>query len=332
MIRLADFTTFHIGGEPASFLEPATEDELIDAVAQADRAGRPIMVLGGGSNVLFADDFHGHVVRVSHTGWENDASACAGAWVTVQAGQSWDAFVAHAVDSGWAGVEALAGIPGTVGATPLQNVGAYGQQVSDTIAQVRVWDRAAREVRTLFAADCEFGYRASVFKRDPSRWLVLSVTFQLRLGDMSDPISYDEVARHLGIPLGERVPLADMRACVLALRQSKGMVVDPLDHDTWSVGSFFLNPRVAQVPAGAPAWPQPDGSFKVSAAWLIEQAGFGRGFTLDGKAALSSKHTLALCNRGGATAADVMALADHVQAGVAATFGIRLELEPRVIH
>lgn len=332
VVRLADYTTIHIGGEPRTFIEPSTEAELIAVVDAADQAGKPIMILGGGSNVLFSDGFHGDVVRVSHAGIENDESACAGAWVTVQAGHVWDDVVRTAVDAGWTGLEGLSGIPGTAGATPIQNVGAYGQQVSQTIAQVRVWDRSARTVRTMFASDCEFDYRSSVFKRDPSRYLILSVTFQLPLGTLSAPVGYDELAAALGVALGERVPLQDARKAVLGLRRGKGMVVAEADHDTWSVGSFFLNPRVAVAPEGAPHWRQADGSVKVSAAWLIEQSGFPRGFGLNDRARLSTKHTLALTNRGGATATDVLELATHIADGVQRAFGIRLETEPRVIH
>jgi UDP-N-acetylmuramate dehydrogenase len=281
--------------------------------------------------VLFTENFRGDVVRVAHTGIENDASACAGAWVTVQAGTPWDSFVERAVASGWTGVEGLSGIPGTVGAAPIQNIGAYGQQVSDTIAQVRVWNRRVDRIETLFAADCRFGYRTSIFKQDPGAYVILSVTFQLKLGTLGAPVEWDELAAKLGVARGTRVTMGQVREAVLALRRGKGMVLDPSDHDTWSVGSFFLNPRVAQAPDGAPSWPQPDGSIKVSAAWLIEQAGFAKGFGLNDRATLSTKHTLAITNRGGATAQDVLALAAHVQAGVRAAYGIELEFEPQVI-
>jgi UDP-N-acetylmuramate dehydrogenase len=230
------------------------------------------------------------------------------------------------------GVEALSGIPGSVGATPIQNVGAYGQEVSQTLASVRVWDRKLRGVRTFAAADCGFGYRTSRFKTDPGRHVVLAVTFQFRQGSLGAPVEYAELARSLGVEPGARAPMADVRRAVLELRARKGMVLDPADHDTWSAGSFFTNPVVApaDVPDAAPAWPQPDGRVKTSAAWLIEQAGFGKGYGA-GAARLSTKHTLALTNRGGATTAELLTLAREIRDGVEARFGIRLVNEPVLV-
>jgi UDP-N-acetylmuramate dehydrogenase len=236
------------------------------------------------------------------------------------------------VERGWVGVEALAGIPGLVGATPIQNVGAYGQEVAQTVAQVRVWDRVLRGVRTFANADCGFGYRTSRFKADPGRHVVLDVTFQLRQGSLGAPVQYAELAGTLGVELGQRAPLADVRAAVLGLRRSKGMVLDPDDHDTWSAGSFFTNPVVdaAELPDGAPAWPQPGGRVKTSAAWLIERAGFHKGYGA-GPVGLSTKHTLALTNRGGATTEQLLALAREVRDGVEAAHGIRLVNEPVLV-
>ncbi len=331
MTRLADFTSLHIGGVPRSFTVARTEAEIIEAVRAADTDGREIFILGGGTNVIISDDFAGDVLCVASTGIDNDPSACAGAWVTVQAGHSLDDLVDTAVTRGWSGIEGLSGVPGTVGATPLQNVGAYGQQVSDTIAQVRAWNRETNTVDTLFANDCAFGYRDSILKRHPNRWVVLSVVFQFPLGTLSAPIQFDELSAKLGVSKGARVPTSDVRSAVLALRSSKGMVIDERDHDSWSVGSFFLNPRVATAPIGAPAWELPDGQFKVSAAWLIENAGFSKGFGLNDRATLSTKHTLALTNRGTATSADILELAHHIRAGVLSTYGIELEFEPRVV-
>jgi UDP-N-acetylmuramate dehydrogenase len=230
------------------------------------------------------------------------------------------------------GVEALSGIPGSVGATPIQNVGAYGQEVSQTIASVRVWDRRLQGVRTFAAADCGFGYRTSRFKADPSRHVVLDVTFQFRQGELGAPVTYAELARVLDVEPGSRAPTTDVRRAVLGLRAGKGMVLDPDDHDTWSAGSFFTNPVVPaeQVPEDAPAWPQPDGLVKTSAAWLIEQAGFGKGYG-EGPVRLSTKHALALTNRGDATTADLLALARELRDGVEARFGIRLVTEPVLV-
>jgi UDP-N-acetylmuramate dehydrogenase len=292
-----------------------------------------VLVLGGGSNLLVSDSgFDGRVVAVRTRGVRSDADACGGAVARVAAGEAWDGFVTDAVAQGWVGVEALAGIPGLVGATPIQNVGAYGQEVAQTIASVRCWDRESNEVRTLFNRDCRFGYRTSRLKQERGRWVVLEVVLQLRLGDLGAPVEYAELAGRLGLDLGQRAPLGEVRDAVLGLRRGKGMVLDDTDHDTWSAGSFFTNPVLpaAQVPAGAPAWPQSDGSVKTSAAWLIEQAGFRRGHGND-RAALSGKHTLALTNRGGATAADLIALAREVRDGVRVRFGVDLVNEPVLV-
>jgi UDP-N-acetylmuramate dehydrogenase len=327
MRSLAELTTLRVGGMPKSLVVATSESEIIEAVSANPNA----LILGGGSNVLVSDNFHGDVIKVESKGFENDESACAGAWVTVAAGHNWNDFVATAVANGWTGIEGLAGIPGTVGATPIQNVGAYGQSVSETIAQVRAWNRKTKSVDTIFAADCEFGYRSSVFKTNPDTWVILSVTFQLPLGTMSAPIAYNELAAKLKVELGDRVSTSDLQAAVLELRAGKGMVLDSADHDTWSVGSFFMNPRVAVAPENSPNWPEADGTVKVSAAWLIEQAGFNKGFTLNGRAALSGKHTLAITNCGDATSADIFELADHIVAGVKAKFGIELKPEATFI-
>lgn len=341
--RLGDHTTLRLGGPAARWVIATTESELIEAVSAADAAGEPVLVLGGGSNLVVADDgFPGVVVQVATTGVmpdvEDDVS-CGGVMVRVAAGESWEGLVAAAVECGWVGIEALSGIPGAVGATPIQNVGAYGQEVSQTIAAVRVWDRQLRGVRTFAHADCGFGYRHSRFKADPGRHVVLDVTFQLAQGPLGGPVTYAELASALDVEVGERAPLADVRATVLDLRSKKGMVLDPRDHDTWSAGSFFTNPVVdpAHVPEGAPAWPQSDvgadGRVKTSAAWLIEHAGFGKGYGLDGGAgvSVSTKHTLALTNRGNATTADLLGLAREIRDGVEAAYGIRLVPEPVLV-
>jgi UDP-N-acetylmuramate dehydrogenase len=334
--RLADLTTLRLGGPARELVHATTEQQLVEAVRDADGSAVPLLLLAGGSNLVVCDDgFDGRVVRIATTGVEVDEDLCGGAVVTVAAGEPWDPFVAQAVDRGWVGVEALSGIPGSVGATPVQNVGAYGQEVSQTVASVRCWDREAGRVRTFAAAECGFGYRTSRFKRDPHRFVVLTVTFQLRLGDLSAPLAYAELARTLDVPVGARVPMSAVRRAVLALRAGKGMVLDAADHDTWSAGSFFTNPVLDQdaasaLPAEAPRWPMPDGSVKTSAAWLIEHAGFGKGFGND-RVALSGKHTLALTNRGGATTADLLDLAAAVQRGVWERYGVRLVNEPVLV-
>ena len=330
---LAELTTLRLGGPAAELVEVHDEDALIEAVRSADEEGTPVLVVGGGSNLVVADEgFAGRVVVVRHTGLRSEGDTCGGAFLEIGPGESWDHVVATAVESGWVGIEALSGIPGTTGATPIQNVGAYGQEVSQTVARVRTWDRMLKGVRTFAAADCAFGYRTSRFKQDPGRHVVLGVTFQLTLGDLGAPVQYAELARALGIEIGERAPSSEVREAVLGLRRSKGMVLEPDDHDTWSTGSFFTNPVVPpeSLPEGAPAWPQDDGLVKTSAAWLIEHAGFARGYGND-RVRLSSKHTLALTNRGGASTADLLALARELRDGVEQRFGIVLVNEPVLV-
>ncbi len=331
---IADHTTLRLGGPARELVHATTEDALLGAVRTADASGVPVLLVAGGSNLVVDDaGFAGTVVRIETTGILVEQDTCGGAVVTVAAGEPWDPFVARAVDEGWIGVEALSGIPGSVGATPVQNVGAYGQEVADTIASVRCWDRVDGVQRTFFAADCGFGYRTSRFKRDPDRYLVLAVTFQLRLGDLSAPVRFGELARTLGVDAGGRAPMTAVREAVLALRRGKGMVLDPADHDTWSAGSFFTNPFVddpSVLPDGAPRWEQPDGTVKSSAAWLIEHAGFEKGYG-DDRVSLSTKHTLALTNRGNARTQDLLALATEIQRGVHDTFDIWLVNEPTLV-
>ena len=331
--RLADHTTLRLGGAARELVVAEDEDGLVEAVRSADADGIPVLVLGGGSNLVVADEgYPGRVVLVRTRGVRPETDSCGGAVVELAAGEAWDEVVATAVHEGWIGVEALAGIPGTTGATPIQNVGAYGQEVSQTIARVRTWDRVLGAVRTFAAADCGFGYRTSRFKQDPDRHVVLSTTFQLRLGDLGAPVRYAELAGALGIEPGERAPTSEVREAVLALRRRKGMVLDASDHDTWSTGSFFTNPVVAadEVPEGAPAWEQADGRVKTSAAWLIEHAGFHRSYGT-ATVQLSSKHTLALTNRGTATTAELVELARTIRGGVLERFGIALVNEPVMV-
>ena len=336
MTRLADFTTLRLGGSASTWVEASAEAAFISALAAADDAGQDVLILGGGSNLVVADEgFDGTVIRVATTGISSahDARVPTGGEVivTVAAGETWDTFVAHAVASGWVGVEALAGIPGTVGATPIQNVGAYGQEVGQTITHVRVWDRRLKGVRTFAASECGFGYRWSRFKADPGRHAILSVTFGFQTAPLSAPIAYAELARTLGVEVGERAPLEQVRNAVLGLRRGKGMVLDAEDHDTWSAGSFFTNPFVDVAPEGAPAYPQPDGRVKTSAAWLIERAGFSKGHG-NAVVSLSTKHTLALTNRGEARTVDLLVLAREIRDGVTATFGIELQPEPIFVN
>jgi UDP-N-acetylmuramate dehydrogenase len=380
---LGELTTFRVGGPADAYLEATTEAELIDAIRTADDAGEPLLVVGGGSNLLVADEgFGGVVVRDVRQGVEADLEdscgtdgACGGASLRLPAGQDWDRFVAEAVANEWVGVEALSGIPGTVGAAPVQNIGAYGQEVSGVVASVRTWDRATGQRRTLALSELGFGYRTSVLKRsmragvDPEgpwyptpRYVVLEVHLMMRLGSLSAPVGYAELARRLGVQVGERAPSADVREAVLELRAGKGMLLDGVggaprpDHDRWSAGSFFTNPVLPAeladelLPDDAPRYPVrsatpatstgpslgalDDSLVKTSAAWLIERSGFTKGYGVAGEhspARLSTRHTLALTNRGGATAADLVALARTVRDGVLDTFGIELEPEPVLV-
>ena len=345
-MRLADFTTVRLGGPARAFVRAETEDELIDAVRSADAARTPVLILGGGSNLVVADEgFDGTVIQVATRGVRRGGPL---GELTVAAGEEWDGFVARTVAEGLAGLECLSGIPGLTGATPMQNVGAYGQEVSDTITRVRVWDRDTAEILEIPAAQCGFGYRTSRF-RGSARFVVLSVTFALAVQARSAPVRYAELAAALGVPPGGQVDGAEARAAVIELRQRKGMVIDPADPDTRSAGSFFLNPvldaaTLAEVEAAARARCGPDvrvprygvegsgnGQVKVPAAWLIERSGFTRGYNPGDGARISAKHTLALVNAGSATTAALLALAREIRDGVHAAFGVTLHPEPILI-
>ncbi|MGJ3189082.1 UDP-N-acetylmuramate dehydrogenase [Paenarthrobacter sp. FR1] len=346
---ISELTTAAVGGPAGNYVEARTEAEIIDAVRSADAAGEKLLIIGGGSNLLVSDDgYHGTVLKIASEGFTvNSEDSCGGVSVVVQAGHNWDALVEHSVLHAWSGLEALSGIPGATGATPVQNVGAYGADVSQTIAAVRTWDRERNAVQTFTNSELRFGYRDSLLKQTTvegsPRYVVLTVEFQLPLGRMSAPIRYAELARVLGVEVGKRAYSNDVRREVLKLRASKGMVLDAQDRDTYSTGSFFTNPivpaeRAAELPENAPKYPAgTDGLVKLSAAWLIDQAGFGKGFGLEahsvsgGRASLSTKHTLAITNRGSASAADMVAVAREVRDGVVERFGIELHPEPLLI-
>jgi UDP-N-acetylmuramate dehydrogenase len=326
-VPLAPFTTLGLGGPAGRLITAYDEAEVVAAVRAA---GRSALVLGGGSNLVLPDEgIDGTVVRIASSGVRVEPVGD-GVLIEAAAGEDWDALVARCVSQRLVGVEALAGIPGLVGATPVQNVGAYGQDVSQTIVSVRAYDRAADDVVTV--SDCGFVYRWSRFKAEPDRWVVLAVTYRLTDESLGREIRYPELARALGAEVGARVPLDDVRDAVLRLRRSKGMVLDPADPDTRSAGSFFTNPLlpVEAVPTGAPSYPDLDGRAKVPAAWLIEQAGFTKG-AFDGPVGISTKHTLALVNRGGGTTADLLRVARAVRDGVRDRFGIELVPEPVIV-
>lgn len=339
-VALAAHTTLGIGGPARRLIRAVSVDELREALALAAAAGDRVLVLGGGSNLVVRDGgWDGLVVQLALPGVtiRTDGET---AVVTAAAGVVWDELVAQLVDARLAGVECLSGIPGLVGATPIQNVGAYGQEVADVLEHVRVLDRATGELALLAPAACGFGYRTSMFKGN-DRWIVVEVQLRLARAEASAPIRYPELARALGVREGDRAPLAEVRRTVLALRRSKGMVVDPADPESRSAGSFFTNPIVdadavlaleARLPPGTPIprFAAPAGKVKLSAGWLIERAGFDKGYTV-GRVGISHKHALALVNRGGGTARELLALARLIQDGVRERLGVALEPEPVIV-
>jgi len=341
-VDLSRHTTLRLGGPPGSLSTATHQDEIVQMVRAATE---PILVLAGGSNVVVADEgIPGTVVLLRTMGVGVQRDRDGDALVTVEAGQPWDDVVALAVAEGLAGIECLSGIPGSSGATPIQNVGAYGQEVAETIAAVRVFDRTADAVRDMAPTECRFAYRTSLFRFN-DRYVVLAVTLRLRPAALSAPLRYAELARVLDVDPGARVPLEAVRTAVLSLRGRKGMVLDPIDPDTHSVGSFFTNPvldgagfaalraRAAEVTGVDPAaWPAGDGSVKVSAAWLIERAGFGKGYSGGHRGvAVSGKHTLALTNRGTGTTVSLLALAREIRDGVKNVFDVELHPEPVLV-
>lgn len=336
---LAPLTTLRLGGPATRLITATTDAEVIAAVREADDSGTPLLLIGGGSNLVIGDKgFDGTALRIATEGLLLDATK-----LELAAGEVWTDAVARTVEAGLAGIECLAGIPGSAGATPIQNVGAYGQEVSSTITEVIAYDRRARETVTITNAECVFSYRHSRFKAEPERFVVLRVRFELEDAQgFSAPVKYAETARALGVEPRDRVPLAAAREAVLKLRSGKGMVLDPGDHDTWSAGSFFTNPILTHQEFAAfharvkerlgeeaepPSYAAGDGHTKTSAAWLIDKAGFTKGYG-NGPARISTKHTLALTNRGGATTEDLLVLAREVVAGVREAFGITLVNEP----
>lgn len=334
MTELSKYTSFRVGGPAQKIVQVATEAEIIAAIEEAGDS--PVLIMGGGTNVLIADKgFAGTVIRISNNSVQAEVDACSGATLTIGAGEDWDTFVQTTIDRGYAGLETLSGIPGTVGAAPIQNIGAYGHEVAEFITRVRTYDRQEKAVKTFTNAQCEFTYRNSHFKAHPGRYVVLDVQFQIRIGEMSDPITYVELAKKLGINPGEKATVKETRAAVLELRASKGMLLSADDHDSWSAGSFFTNPIVSQqqadtLPNAAPKWPLIDGRVKISAAWLIENSGTHKGDEVGG-ARISTKHVLALSNSGNATAADIAELAKRARNQVKEVFGITLEAEVNLV-
>jgi UDP-N-acetylmuramate dehydrogenase len=336
MEALSNFTTLKVGGPAQKIVHAHTEDELVEFVKAADKAGEQVLILGGGSNLLISDaGFAGTVIRVESKGNALDYDACSGGMIEVSAGEDWDKFVALTIEKGFADLESLSGIPGTIGGAPIQNIGAYGHEVSETIARVKAYDRTKGEITTFTNEQCRFSYRNSVFKAEAGRYVILNVTFQLRKGEQSLPITYAELAKFLSIKIGDRAPVVEVRKAVLQLRGRKGMLIDAGDVNSNSAGSFFVNPILNKeiadkLPADAPRWPQTDGRVKTSAAWLMEHAGVSKGEKLAG-AQISSKHVLALTNSGDATAGDIVELAKMARAKVFEKFGVKLEAEVQLV-
>lgn len=330
---LSNLTTLGVGGPAANIIYAKTESQLISAVKACDESKTALLILGGGSNLLISDSgFEGTVIRVETSGNSFEIDACSGGTLTVSAGADWDEFVAFTIEKGLANLESMSGIPGTIGGAPIQNIGAYGHEVSEVIARVRTYDRRAQEIKTFTASECSFGYRNSIFKAELGRYVILDVTFQLRIGETSLPIGYAELANELGVEIGARVEISKVRDAVLKLRSAKGMLIG---EGINSAGSFFMNPildsdAAEKLPSDAPRWPMSDGKVKTSAAWLMEHAGVNKGDQLAG-AQISPKHVLALSNSGDATAKDLIELARSAQDKVNAKFGIILQSEVQLV-
>ncbi|MGA9286123.1 MAG: UDP-N-acetylmuramate dehydrogenase [Solirubrobacteraceae bacterium] len=348
---LSDLTTLRLGGPPATLVVAEDQDALIEASTAAQDEGAPLLVVGGGSNLVVADDgFPGTVLVVDVGGVARACQSDGRVLLDVAAGEVWDDLVDACVVDGLAGIEALAGIPGTVGATPIQNVGAYGQQVAETIVGIRAYDSRTRKIVSLSSGDCGFAYRESVFQADPGRFLILGVRFMLWQARTSGPLGSPEVLDCLGLRAGATAPIAEVRDAVIGLRAAKGMVLDANDHDTWSVGSFFKNPvlapgRFAQLcevvaerhglDNEMPYRVQLGGRVKVAAAWLIENAGFPKGYPLtenpEAGISLSTKHVMALTNRGEGTTRELLGLAQEITDGVHRVYGISMIPEPVLV-
>ena len=331
-----------VGGKPAQIISAQTREDIIEATLEIWRTGEDWLLLGGGSNLVVADDVSDlNVIKVETKGIQAFTSAGGNkTLLRIQAGENWDDFVNHTIDLGLAGVEAMAGIPGTVGAGPVQNIGAYGQELSDTFVRLEFVDYETHEVGILDKADLQFGYRDSVIKRGRAG-LITWVELELEsFGGLSAPITSGQIAGAFGVNLGDQLPLREVAESVRKMRASKGMLLSDSDPDSVSCGSFFTNPIVSHtfartLPELSPRWEtlEDDGlTVKLSAAWLIENSGIKKGFSVPGsKAAISSKHCLAITNRGGASANEVVQLANYVQLQVSNRFGITLVPEPNLI-
>ena len=328
--KLSDHTTLRVGGLATTVCEIQSPSDIQDFVHEY--GNQDFFVLGGGSNIVAPD--HEIKTPIAYMQLVNSSAKTDGDFVEINAGSGmlWDDFVADAVDQGLNGVETLSGIPGTVGASPIQNIGAYGTEVNSSIKSVQLVDGTTGKSRILTNEELKFSYRFSILKNLTSRFIIENVTFRLKRDKNSKITNYPQVAESLGINPGESVSIKELRNAILAIRKSKGMILDSKDHDTFSVGSFFINPIMEKdkVPTNAPMYENESGKVKTSAAWLIEQAGFEKGFRLGG-AMISSKHTLAIANSGNATAEDIIELSNLITSGVLQKFGIALTIEPRIL-
>ena len=329
--KLSDHTTLRVGGLATTVCEIQSPSDIQDFVHEY--GNQDFFVLGGGSNIVAPD--HEIKTPIAYMQLVNSSAKTDGDFVEINAGAGmlWDDFVADAVDQGLSGVETLSGIPGTVGASPIQNIGAYGTEVNSSIKSVQLVDGTTGKSRILTNEELKFSYRFSILKNLTSRFIIENVTFRLKRDKNSKITNYPQVAESLNISPGESVSIKELRNTILAIRKSKGMILDAKDHDTFSVGSFFINPIMEKekVPTNAPMYENQSGKVKTSAAWLIEQAGFEKGFRLGG-AMISSKHTLAIANSGNATAEDVIELSNLITSGVLQKFGIALTIEPRILN
>ena len=328
--KLADHTSLKIGGIAHTVCEITSPVDIQDFILEF--GNKDFFVLGGGSNIVAPD----HEIKTpialmkivkQTTKLDNDFIE-----ITAGAGINWDEFVEDVVDQGFAGIETLSGIPGTIGATPIQNVGAYGSEVKSTIKTLQIVDGSTGKIRQLSNEELKFGYRTSSLKNMQSKFIIENVTFRFKKNKESNLTNYPEVANFLKVTPGTSVPIKELRKAILEIRKSKGMVLNSLDSDTYSVGSFFINPVLPknQIPENAPIYDAPDGKVKTSAAWLIEQAGFNKGFKLN-NAYISNKHTLAICNSGNASAQEIIALAEKIKSGVLNKFKIELQIEPKIL-
>lgn len=328
--KLADHTSLRIGGIAHTVCEITSPVDIQDFILEF--GDKDFFVLGGGSNIVAPDNEISTPIALMKivkqtTKLDNDFIE-----ITAGAGISWDEFVEDVVDQGFAGIETLSGIPGTIGATPIQNVGAYGSEVKSTIKSLQIVDGTTGKIRQLSNEELKFGYRTSSLKNMLSKFIIENVTFRFKMKKESNLTNYPEVANFLKVNPGTSVPIKELRKAILEIRKSKGMVLNPLDSDTYSVGSFFINPVMPkeEIPENAPIYDAPNGKFKTSAAWLIEQAGFNKGYKFN-NAYISNKHTLAICNSGNASAQEIIALAEKIRSGVLAKFKIELQIEPKIL-